>query len=526
MVKRLLITVWLTTLVGPINSMVFAQGPTVISGEMTRGGSESSLGQQPGAFQSMDFTAQGSQSNQPISGAVGPTGPRVPVSVSQPAGRYVAAPEAIQLPSPLQRPSPPTYGTLDFPSLAEDSGPEEGLSLDEAIERLVRDNLQLKGQFLEIPQAEADILTASLRANPILYADTQLVPYGSYNKERPGGPTQYDINISFPIDISRKRQARTAVAHRAKHSIELQYQNEVRKLIGNLSTAYVGVVAARQRLRFAETSLEGLDQILRPLGEQETVGRITAADVNRVRLQRETTALLVNDAEEALRQSKRDLGTLLNIPPEESSDIEVRGSIRMERVTPPPIETLIQIALSDRPDLVAFRTGLQRAEAEVRLAHANRLNDLYLLYQPFTYQDNSPFGTKSATSWAVGLTVPLPISNRNQGNIQRARINVAQTQIEIDSLARQIVNEVQQADRDYQVSRSALERIDTRLRPTAEQVLQTTRRQYDEGTIDVVAFISARQEYNQVVRQYLDTLIRVRLNMLNLNTVVGRRILP
>ncbi len=520
--------IWFSTLavLVAIPALARAQGPTVDTGPREAPGLESSLGRPPGAMGGLDFTNQGTQSNQPLSGAVGPTGPRVPASISVPPSQVIQPMEAMQIPTPLHLPAPPAYGTLDFPSLSEDVGPPDGLTLDEAIERLIHDNLQLKGQFLEIPQAEADVLTASLRANPILYADTQLAPYGKYSRDRPGGPTQYDLNISYPIDVTRKRGARTAVAQRAKHTIEHQYQNEVRKQIGNLSTAYVSVVAARQRLRFAEASLDGLDQVLKPLGEQETVGRITAADVNRVRLQRETTGLLVNDAEEALRQAKRDLGTLLNVPAEESSDLEVRASIRVETAPPPPIDSLIQIALAERPDLMAYRSGLQRAEAEVRLAHANRLSDVYLLYQPYTFQDNSPFGLKSASSWALGVTVPLPIYNRNQGNIQRARINVSQTQIEIDALARQVVNEVQQAERDYHVSRAALERIDTRLRPAAEQVLQTIKRQYDEGSIDVISYISARQEYNQVVRQYLDTLIRFRLNMLNLNQAVGRRLLP
>ena len=42
-------------------------------------------------------------------------------------------------------------------------------------------NLTLRAQSLELPQARADVLTASLRANPILYADSQLIPYGSFN---------------------------------------------------------------------------------------------------------------------------------------------------------------------------------------------------------------------------------------------------------------------------------------------------------------------------------------------------------
>ena len=90
----------------------------------------------------------------------------------------------------------------------EDLGPPDGLTLDQAIEIYVHQNLNLRALALELPQARADVLTASLRANPILYADSQLVPYGSFNRERPGGPTQYDLNISHPIDYSAQADRR------------------------------------------------------------------------------------------------------------------------------------------------------------------------------------------------------------------------------------------------------------------------------------------------------------------------------
>ena len=88
----------------------------------------------------------------------------------------------------------------------------------------------------EIPQAQADILNAGLRANPIFYADGQLVPYGQYTRNRPGGQTQYDVNISYPFDLSHKRQARTLVATRAKRVLEAQYQDAVRLAIDDLYT--------------------------------------------------------------------------------------------------------------------------------------------------------------------------------------------------------------------------------------------------------------------------------------------------
>ena len=127
----------------------------------------------------------------------------------------------------------------------------------------MKNNFDLRSKAMEIPQARADILTASLRANPILYADSQLVPYGSFNDRRPGGPTQYDLNVSHPIDYSHKRRARMDYAARALGVTEAQYQDAVRVEINNLYKAFVDVLAARQTVRYARASVAGLDRLLR-----------------------------------------------------------------------------------------------------------------------------------------------------------------------------------------------------------------------------------------------------------------------
>ena len=136
--------------------------------------------------------------------------------------------------------------------------------------------------------------------------------------------------------------------------------------------------------------------------------------------------------------------------------MQIRGSIRDIYPPPPPIDELIRTALDCRPDVVAYRLAIQRAEAEVRLAEANRMSDVYLLYQPYTFQNNAPFNRQSATSWALGVTVPLPLYNRNQGNIQRARINVTQSQVELAEREQQVVNEVRRAEREYALTRAAV----------------------------------------------------------------------
>ena len=82
-------------------------------------------------------------------------------------------------------PLPPDQ--LEIPATLDDPGPAHGLTLDDAIGLLMTRNLDLMARRYEIPKAQADILTASLRNNPIVNADEQLVPYGHYTVLRPVG---------------------------------------------------------------------------------------------------------------------------------------------------------------------------------------------------------------------------------------------------------------------------------------------------------------------------------------------------
>ncbi|MFO0908324.1 MAG: TolC family protein [Isosphaeraceae bacterium] len=514
-----------------------AQSPTIESGGSAPPGAPGNrLGPAPGGESSLLGNAPGrvtggapnSPSDAPVSGRVGATGTRAPVSAVNPEPTIGPPPTVpgFGAPQPVNRFETPSYGTYAIPAGGDEEGPPEGLTLDQAIEMMLRANLDLRSKFVEIPQAEADILTAGLRANPIFYADAQLVPYGSYTKERPGGQTQYDINISYPLDLSGKRQARTLYATRAKRVVEAQYQDAVRLSIDQLYGVFLNVLAARQTVYYARAAVDGLKSLYNVTNELYRRDQATLADVKRIQVTLNAAEVGLDDASEALRKARHDLGTLLNLAPEQADALELRGSIRNQGVSIPPAEELIQIALAVRPDIISYRLGIGTAHANVRLQQANRFQDVYVLYQPYTFQDNGPIGLKSPTSWALGVTVPLPVYNRNQGNIARAKLNVTQTQIELARMERQVVNEVKQAVYEYDVTARMIDRIRNELEPAAREVRDKTYTLYVGGERNRVDYLNAQREYQDIVKRYLDTLIRHRRAMLALNTVVGQRLLP
>jgi cobalt-zinc-cadmium efflux system outer membrane protein len=437
-----------------------------------------------------------------------------------------ARPRGITAPGPLPITQLDVLGTLALPEGTEDEGPPDGLTLDEALERLVRNNLYLRSTWFEIPQARADVLTASLRANPILFADGQLQPYGQFSRARPGGPPQYDVNVSHPLDVSGKRLARTAAAERAVSVLEAQYQNAVRLQIDNLYTAYVDVLAARETVRFAQASVAGLDKVLSVTETLYKRANLARPDVLRVKMQREAAEVGVEEARDRVRRAKQSLAVLLNLAVDQAETFELRATIGT-RVPPlATAEALVAQALQVRPDVVADRLSVQRALADVRQARAERFADLYLLYQPYTFQDNKPFGQKSATSWALGITAPVPVYNRNQGGVLRARQNVTQMEIATAGLERRIATDVAVAAQEYAVSGTLVQHYEQTVLPAARVMLDDGLRLFVQGEQNALAYFNVQRDYNDAVRRYRDALVRHRRSALALNTAVGQRILP
>jgi cobalt-zinc-cadmium efflux system outer membrane protein len=511
----------------------WGQAPTIeqtgiVAGAMgvaQPGSLQSLLGPTPGTS-GVSFGMQPGR-DEMLLGRIGTAAPRVPTSITTPGDQGPpTAPRAIAAPRPIPAPQPLFFGSLELPTGEADIGPPDGLTLDQAIERLVHENLDLRAKALEIPQARADVLTASLRNNPILYADGQLVPYGTNSVRRPDGPTQYDLNVSHPLDLSHKRRARATYAARALQVMEAQYQDEVRRAIQLLYNAYVDALAARQTVFYAQTSVKWNADFLAKQERLKAADRATSADVDQAEAELQIARAGLLDAEEILRRAKRTLSELLNLPPEAAERLELRGTIEDLAPEPPPLAELIQTAQNSRPDIAAFRLGINAARANLQLQLANRFSDAYLLYQPFTFQNNAPFGRESGASWALGITVPVPLYNRNQGNLERARINVFQSQVQLTGIERRLITEVEQAAYEYRSTRQLARRIREQILPPLERARNARFKLFQEGEATVFYYLEGQRRYIDNVKAYHDMLVRHRRSMLALNTAVGERLLP
>lgn len=414
---------------------------------------------------------------------------------------------------------------LDLPHATED-GPADGLTLEQAMERLLQTNYDLRTRFQELSKADADILTAGLRSNPLLFASASNLPYGSYSPQRPG-EALYSATIIQSLDLNNKRENRLRVARSARNVLEALYQNAVRQEIDNLYRAFLEVLAARETLRHRQAGLESLQHDLALLAQSQKPGEAQeSVEMDRVLMRRDAAVMSVESATAVLRQAQQTLAALLNLPPEEASCLQVRGRLDPREVPLPCVEALIDRAVQGRPDLVAYRLGIRRAQAELRLARSERFEDVFVLYTPYQFQDNGALGLQNASSWSLGGMVTLPLFDRNEGNIARARVAVAQTGLELQAREREVVAEVQRAYQEYLTSRAAVCRFQQEILPRAQRARAEHRRQLTLNRESPASFLLAEKDYHDIVHQYLEALIHERRSGYHLNTVVGERLLP
>ncbi len=403
----------------------------------------------------------------------------------------------------------------------DDPGPRDGLTLDAAIARMIQCNRALATLAHEIPQARADTLTAGLRPNPIVFGGASGVPYGHFH-DRPG-VREFPIVVSYPLDLTGRRKARERVAQNSEGVIDARYRDEVRKKVDELQTAFVDVLAARAALAAARSGLADLDAAIR---------RARSADANelgasRLVVERDLTELALEDAEERLRQTRGSLALLIDVPSEDAPRIEPFGFLRVVDVEPPPVDVLRQTAHACRPDLDAQRISIRRAQALVGMEQSRRIRDTYVLYETWNSEvGQTNQGERSVGTWGMSVFAPLPLFDRNQGNIQRARLEVSKMHAQLRALEQEVDDELDRALGEFQAARRTRQRIETRILPAVIRHRDEAIRQVRAGRADAADYIDAQRDYNVVARHERDAVVRHRRAMLRMNTVVGTRIMP
>src|SRR5882724_3870481 len=394
-------------------------------------------------------------------------------------------------------------------------------TIDELVARALADNLDLQAARAEIEAARGRLLQAGLRPNPMLDLGAQQNVTGPDNN--------INVGVTLPLDLNRRKAGRVGVAERELEQKEAQVLNRAREIEAEVRMKAGEVFAAQRNLRITEELLDINRQALQLIGDRVRRGAGPALEEN---LQRVEVNRL--DASRQTLQSRAEVATLqlqvlVGRPPE--APLVLQGDLRTPPVTLAR-EGAIARALAERPDLRMARAEVAMARAKIRKEEAEGRWDASVnvgyMRQNFGYDLNGL--TERGEMRPItdifhyvggGVTIMLPVRNRNQGNIAAAFAEARASEHRGDLATLTVRQEVVAAFTQYEAAERALDIYTRGVREVARQNLEVMRKAYQLGRATLLEVIAEQRRYLDIEMGYTDALQQAYNAAVDIERAVG-----
>jgi cobalt-zinc-cadmium efflux system outer membrane protein len=391
------------------------------------------------------------------------------------------------------------------------------LTLAEALALAEQQNPALQAQGQTIESNRASEITAGLRPNPTFQNDTTSATVGVYQEIETGG----------------KRRNRQDGARLATSISRTDFLDARRALLLGVRQAFVNGLLARDDVSIAEENLSNFQKVIDLSRLRLEKGALSGADFLKVELQMLQFQTDLEDATLALKTAKAAIRALLggaNL----AEEFEMEGDLRAAPFDA-SLSELQQRALASRPDLKSAETGREKAAADLRLAKANGYPDptigVSLLHSgseiggPGWFE---PFYPKGETSNAmgVGLSFPIPLFNRNQGEIARARSEQRRADFLAQAARNQVLQDVETSYASFQGSRNRVRLYEQTYLSRAKESRDIAEFAFQKGANSILDFLDAERTYRATQLAYRKELAAYRTNLAQLEAAVGEGVAP
>jgi outer membrane protein, heavy metal efflux system len=375
--------------------------------------------------------------------------------------------------------------------------PVRELTVDALVAEALRTHPELQAARLEIDAAGGRVRQAALRPNPTLDLGGQ---------KALGPDNNVSVGVTLPLDLNGRKEGRVGVAERERDLRVALFAERERKLRADIRMKAGEMLAARRNLETTDLLLEANRRARNVVSHRVREGAAPAIDdnlqlveVNRLEAAR---TVMASRVEILLLQLKTVAGLAVDTP------IELRDELRHRMVTMDQ-ESAARMALEQRADVRAARAEVAAGEARLRKERAEGRWDASVnvgyqrMESGFDLMGQTANGTFRPIQdvfhyFGAGVSIVLPVRNRNQGNIAAAEAETlsARRRQEFTELAAR--QEVASAFAQHMAAQRAVDLYEMGVRDVAHRNLDIVRRSYELGRGSLLDVIGEQRRYLEI----------------------------
>jgi cobalt-zinc-cadmium efflux system outer membrane protein len=365
--------------------------------------------------------------------------------------------------------------------LASRSAWAEGDRVGDLFRRWLSNSPEVSAWRAQIGAARFDILTAKLLPNP----DLSVAVDGVLGGTSPDATWGIAVELGQELPIFGQRRLRRVAAERQLALTEATVLSTLWDRAGDILDAVIERAFAEAQVRRAQRNLEELTRLAGIVEKRVAAGAASTYDGLRVETSIAKVSAALRTAETSRTQAEAALLALVADPslreaplgPDDLRPLDVSLDERR----------LVERALDLRPDLEEARRGETAAKARAASARRDAVPSPRLAIG--TYIVSGPFGAQLRG----GISLPLPVFNRNQGQVGRALVEARGEADRARALEVRVTEEVRGAMRARERARAALAEFRTRGLVAATELVRRAEVTYQAGKFSIVELIDAYQ---------------------------------
>lgn len=387
-------------------------------------------------------------------------------------------------------PLPPAGQSLSAPFPAGEPVPEPGMTLAELEAMAERCNPTLAQAAWRVQAARGQCLQVGLYPNPIAgYLGSEIGNEGRAGQQ--GGFIGQEVVTAGKLQLNR------AVVGQEIRQAEYAWATQRFRVLTDVRRGFYEVLVAQRTVELAEQLVGIGERGVKTAEELMKAKEVARADVLQARIESDSAKILLEKARNRHTGAWRGLAAVIGDPA--LQPIPLAGDLRDGTIQFTWEDTLNRL-WAESPELAAAQAGVDRAQATVRRECAGRIPNVDL--QAGVQYDNATQDTFAT----VQVGVPIPIHNRNQGNIAKAQAELAAAQHEIRRVQLALQQRLAAVFEQYATAHQQVEKYNRDIMPNAEESLKLVSSGYRQGEFSYLMLLTAQRTYFQTNLAYLDAL--------------------
>lgn len=394
--------------------------------------------------------------------------------------------------------------------LAEIAEPNGILTLRQALALTAINNPELKVFSLETRAAQARQLQAGLWPNPEVEIEAEEV-----GGDRKGfDSAEVTIHLSQLIELGDKSQKRERVASFKTDLAGLDYESKRLEIFGEATKAFVRVLKAQEKLELSNELLELSEKSYSAVGKRVDAGKDSPVEKTRASVALANIKISHSKIQRNLKYARKQLASFWG--QDKPLFQQAAGSLDSVEQLPPLEDLIDQLKLN--PQYTRWESEIKKSLAVLDMEKAKAIGDITI------GAGLQRFNETNDNAFVFGVSIPLRISDRNQGAKQAAVFNLAKSKHEQRAAWLKLQNEFNETYQEFINSYSQATSLKTEVLPGATDMFNAATRAYREGKVDYLNVLDAQRTLFDVRNEYIESLTAYHIARTDIERLIGDQI--